>query len=207
MLQVPGYGYITFVALFVAIRQVVSGYPNAKLIELLLFVSVIEFLVAPTVAAQYANNQALYTVYTPLLTSFYIYLISYPTDRYRRMWIAVPLLVLAVDLLVNPRVEGLRLYPYLTGLLVSVFLFVSRVRKTIVQESVADLLRQYQFYLGLGITLFFLVMFPILWCIDLFINEDSSDLYSNLLQTANILLALGYLGAALCPILTQRSTE
>ncbi len=206
-LQIPAYGYITLLALLFAGLHRLQGVGSRVVIALLVLVCLVEFVVAPSIAVVYGNNQALYSIYTPILTSLYIYLLSYRHDQYRWWLVALPLVALPIDLFVNPDVDGLRIYPYLTGLLVSVMLFVRRVRYTIVQESIIALWRQQQFYLGLGVALFFLMMFPLLWCIDLFITESSSGLYGDLLQTANFLLALGYLGAALCPTLTPKSTE
>lgn len=203
------YSYINIVSFLLAIFLFYKRpYRNAGIYASFLFMVVlVELMIGVYFEINYNNNWPVYNVYSVLCQFFYIYFfstffvresikLSIHIHALTIAWILLCLLMLLLKDLSHRILVVNYLFGYFISSIYVYFMLLEIIKKNLKPYLIPE------FYLAIGVIVFFVCSFPIIVFLNTLFGEGSNSqaalAYGAILKVGNIFLSLGYLSMILC---------
>jgi len=204
-LEIYHYGIILAwaITLFSNIKGA-KGFPY--LFEFLTLYLILDRGVAEYFAFKYRYNLHVYSLISTLCAAYYIYIM---TDYFRKkswfkyllfidiLWLVIALIVV-INNIVNRKFD---VTGYNLGMVITIVLIFKYFYNLVYIDEYRNIFKESMFYFTLGIMVFYGASFPMMVFVFQFVVENkfgSNNLFNDMIQLGNLILSLGYIGAALC---------
>lgn len=197
------YNYVSLLALGICIYQRFRGIQSLKFLCLfLLIVNMVEVPLNYYLSSTYGTSQRMYSFFSFFCAAYYLFIYSeyfQKKMRSKKLFLGIWVWVILSLYVLFTTNEELMLVPYYVGLLFTLTLIIIYFYHILYVESYQDLRKHGLFYFTLGILFFSVSSLPVVFYVDVLVLDlKQSRFFMKLLQTSNIFLYSGYLGAVLC---------